>query len=137
MCVLEEMMVSKTSNQADDGRQFQPYPSNGICGKLGDKWTAQVIWHLSLASGRTLRFSALQSEIEGITHRMLTLTLRNLERDGLVIRHYFPEVPPRVEYQLTDMGSELLQVLEGVNSWIWKNLPRIEECRRVYDDDNQ
>jgi DNA-binding HxlR family transcriptional regulator len=64
---------------------------------------------------------------------MLTLTLRNLERDGLVVRHYFPEVPPRVDYELTDMGAELLDVLESINSWIWKNIPRIEECRRVYD----
>jgi DNA-binding HxlR family transcriptional regulator len=50
-----------------------------------------------------------------------------------VTRHYFPEVPPRVEYELTDMGAELLRVLEGVNTWIWDNLPRIEECRRIYD----
>lgn len=130
-------MVGKTNNHTDHGRHFKPYPSNGICGKLGDKWTAQVIWHLSLASGRTLRFSALKSEIEGITQRMLTLTLRNLERDGLVVRHYFPEVPPRVEYELTDMGAELLHVLESINSWIWENLPRIEECRRVYDRQDQ
>lgn len=126
-------MVSKTSSQAGDGHHFKPYPSNGICGKLGDKWTAQVIWRLSLANGRTLRFSALKSEIEGITQRMLTLTLRNLERDGLVERHYFPEVPPRVEYELTDMGVALISALESLNSWIWENLPRIEECRRVYD----
>lgn len=130
-------MVGKTSRQTNDGRHFQPYPSNGICGKLGDKWTAQVVWHLSLARGRTLRFSALKTEIEGITQRMLTLTLRNLERDGLVVRHYFPEVPPRVEYELTDMGAELLRVLEGINSWIWNNLPRIKECRRVYDSHSQ
>jgi len=127
------MMVSKNRNQADDERSFEPYPSNGICAKLGDKWTAQVIWHLSRASGRGLRFSALKSGIDGITQRMLTLTLRNLERDGLVIRHYFPEVPPRVEYELTDMGTELLRAMERVNAWIWDNLPRIEESRRNYD----
>lgn len=126
-------MVSKNWNQADDERSFEPYPSNGICAKLGDKWTAQVIWHLSRASGRRLRFSALKSGIDGITQRMLTLTLRNLERDGLVIRHYFPEVPPRVEYELTDMGTELLRAMERVNAWIWDNLPRIEESRRNYD----
>ena len=126
-------MVSKNRNQADDERSFEPYPSNGICAKLGDKWTAQVIWHLSRASGRRLRFSALKSGIDGITQRMLTLTLRNLERDGLEIRHYFPEVPPRVEYELTDMGTELLRAMERVNAWIWDNLPRIEESRRNYD----
>jgi DNA-binding HxlR family transcriptional regulator len=133
MYVLEKTMVSEARNETNDGRCFRPYSTNGICAKLGDKWTAQVIWHLSLASGRRLRFSALQSAIDGINQRMLTLCLRNLERDGLVTRHYFPEVPPRVEYELTDMGAELLRVLEGVNTWIWENLPRIEECRRIYD----
>nr|WP_244505336.1 helix-turn-helix domain-containing protein [Rhizobium sp. LCM 4573] len=120
-------------SRKEDPHGFKPYPSNGLCGKLGDKWTIQVIWHLSLAGGRTLRYSALKSEIAGITQRMLTLTLRNLERDGLVVRHYFPEVPPRVEYELTDMGAELLCALEAINAWIWNNLPRIEESRASYD----
>jgi DNA-binding HxlR family transcriptional regulator len=133
MYVLEEMMVDKTGKQTGNGRGFKPYPSNGICGRLGDKWTAQVIWRLSLASGRRLRFSALKSEVDGITQRMLTLTLRSLERDGLVVRHYFPEVPPRVEYELTEMGADLLSVIEGINSWIWDSLPHIEERRRIYD----
>lgn len=128
-------MVGKTSRNTDEPR-FKPYPFNGICGRLGDKWTVQVIWRLSLGEGRRLRFSVLKSEVDGITQRMLTLTLRNLERDGLVVRHYFPEVPPRVEYELTEMGAGLLRVLEGVNSWIWDNLPHIEEHRQVYDRRN-
>lgn len=117
--------------------RFKPYPSNGVCARLGDKWTVQVLWRLSLTPGRRLRFSALKSEIDGITQRMLTLTLRNLERDGLVLRHYFPEVPPRVEYELTEMGAGILSALEGLNFWIHDNLPLIEESRRVYDDTNQ
>lgn len=133
MYVLEEIMAGTASKQTDDGRRFKPYPSNGICGRLGDKWTVQVIWHLSLVSGRRIRFSALKSDIEGITQRMLTLTLRNLERDGLVVRHYFSEVPPRVEYELTEMGAGILSALESLNFWIWDNLPRIEESRRAYD----
>ncbi|MFJ6324137.1 MULTISPECIES: winged helix-turn-helix transcriptional regulator [unclassified Rhizobium] len=104
---------------------------------MGDKWTVQVLWHLSLARGKRLRFSALKKEIEGITQRMLTLALRNLERDGLVSRYYFPEVPPRVEYELTEMGAGMLQALETINSWLTDNLPRIEENRRVYDDAEQ
>lgn len=128
-------MVGKTSRSTDEPR-FKPYPFNGICGRLGDKWTVQVIWRLSLAEGRRLRFSVLKSEVDGITQRMLTLTLRNLERDGLVVRHYFPEVPPRVEYELTEMGAGLLRVLEGVNSWIWDHLPHIEEHRQIYDRRN-
>lgn len=117
--------------------RFKPYPSNGVCARLGDKWTVQVLWRLSLTPGRRLRFSALKSEIDGITQRMLTLTLRNLERDGLVQRHYFPEVPPRVEYELTEMGTGILSALEGLNFWIHDNLPLIEESRRVYDDTNR
>lgn len=119
------------------GRRFKPYPSNGICTRLGDKWTVQVLWRLSIARGGRLRFSALKSEIDGITQRMLTLALRNLERDGLVARHYFPEVPPRVEYELTEMGAGILSALEGLNFWIQDNLPRIEENRRTYDDAEQ
>ncbi|SFK00308.1 transcriptional regulator, HxlR family [Paraburkholderia megapolitana] len=90
--------------------------------------------HLAVAPGHQLRFSTLKSGIEGITQRMLTLTLRNLERDGLLIRHYFPEVPPRVEYELTEMGAGMLPALEGFTSWIRDNWPRIEDCRRVYDE---
>ncbi len=65
---------------------------------------------------------------------MLTLTLRNLERDGFVKRHYFPEVPPRVEYELTELGAGILASLQGLNIWIRDNLPRIEESRQAYDD---
>ncbi|MGV0876516.1 helix-turn-helix domain-containing protein [Martelella sp. FLE1502] len=121
------------TDKTEDGGSFRPYPSNGICAKLGDKWTAQVLWQLSHADGQKLRYSALKSAMDGITQRMLTLTLRNLERDGLVARHSFPEVPPRVEYELTYMGADLLRALEGVNAWIWDNLPRVEESRRNYD----
>ena len=90
--------------------------------------------HLAVASGHRLRFSELMQGIEGITQRMLTLTLRNLERDGLLARHYFPEVPPRVEYELTVMGASMLPALEGFTSWIRDHWPRIEECRRAYDE---
>jgi len=134
---LESVVVATLDKQPEDGRGFSPLPSNGICGRLGDKWTVQVLWRLSLASGKKLRFSALKKEIDGVTQRMLTLALRNLERDGLVARHYFPEVPPRVEYELTEMGSGMLRALEGINSWLMDNLSRIEENRRVYDDAEQ
>ena len=86
-----------------------------------------------MTEGYQLRFSELKNGIEGITQRMLTLTLRNLERDGLLVRHYFPEVPPRVEYQLTEMGASMLPALEGFTSWIRENWPRIQTCREAYD----
>ncbi len=68
---------------------------------------------------------------------MLTLTLRNLERDGFVVRHYSPEVPPRVEYELTEIGVGVLRALEGLNFWLRENLPIIEGYRRAYDQDKQ
>jgi DNA-binding HxlR family transcriptional regulator len=134
MIPLEDRKQARSDQGASDATRFRPYPSNGLCTRLGDKWTVQVIWRLSLADGQRLRFSELKSEIGDITQRMLTLTLRNLERDGLVKRHYFPEVPPRVEYSLTEMGTGVLQALETLNFWIRDNLPRVEAARRLYDD---
>lgn len=133
MILLDKVINSRPDRPVEGILDFTPYPGNGICARLGDKWTVRVLWRLSIASERRLRFSALKSEIEGITQRMLTLTLRNLERDGLVVRDYFPEVPPRVEYELTEMGASMLRAMEGINFWIRSSLPRIEECRRAYD----
>lgn len=90
--------------------------------------------HLAVAPGFRLRFSELKKGIEGITQRMLTLTVRNLERDGLVIRHYYPEVPPRVEYELSAMGASMLPALEGFTLWISNNWQQIEENRRNFDE---
>ncbi|WP_448955386.1 winged helix-turn-helix transcriptional regulator [Labrys neptuniae] len=134
MIRLDKSLDDGPDAMRESGRRFKPEPSNGICTRLGDKWTVEAIWRLSLAPGKRLRFSALKREIDGITQRMLTLTLRNLERDGLVVRHYFPEVPPRVEYELTEMGAGILTALESLNFWIQDNLPRIEKNRRAYDD---
>jgi len=92
--------------------------------------------NLAVADRHCLRFSAMMASIEGITQRMLTLTLRNLERDGLLTRHYFPEVPPRVEYELTAIGASMLPALEGFTSWIKDHWPMIEDHRQRYDKKN-
>jgi DNA-binding HxlR family transcriptional regulator len=134
MIPLAKRQQAGSDQKAGDSTGFRPLPSNGLCTRLGDKWTVQVVWRLSLADGQRLRFSELKGEVGEITQRMLTLTLRNLERDGLVKRHYFPEVPPRVEYSLTEMGNGVLQALETLNFWIRDNLPRVEAARRLYDD---
>jgi DNA-binding HxlR family transcriptional regulator len=101
-----------------------------ILNRIGDKWSVMVVGRLE---GGTMRFSQLLREIDGVSQRMLTLTLRNLEREGFVIRHYFPEVPPRVEYELTEIGHGALRALEGFNFWVHDNLNAIKAHRRAYD----
>ena len=137
MIRLERLIHGRPYRETEGGLRFRPCAPNGVLARLGDKWTILVLSHLAVAGGHRLRFSALKGGIEGITQRMLTLTLRNLERDGLLTRHYFPEVPPRVEYELTEMGASMLPALEGFTSWIRDNWPGIEEHRRVYDDAQQ
>jgi DNA-binding HxlR family transcriptional regulator len=119
--------------QTDRGPLFKPCAPNGVLPRLGDKWTILALSLLALAPGHRLRFSALKRGIDGITQRMLTVTLRHLERDGLISRHYFAEVPPRVEYELTKMGASLLPALEDLMSWVKAHWPEIETCREVYD----
>ncbi|MCK4207162.1 helix-turn-helix transcriptional regulator [Brucella pituitosa] len=133
MIPLDEQIDAGTARGPEDDRQFRPIPSNGVCSLLSDKWTVPVLWRLSLAEDYRLRFSELKKEVGKITQRMLTLTLRNLERDGFVMRHYFPEVPPRVEYELTDIGHGALRALEGFNFWVHDNLDAIKARRRAYD----
>ncbi len=119
--------------ETDQGPRFRPCVPDGILSRLGNKWTILVISHLAIAEGHRLRFSELKIGIRGITQRMLTLTLRNLERDGLLVRHYFPEIPPRVEYELTEMGASILPALESFTSWIRNNWPAIKDHRLKYD----
>ncbi|WP_182522685.1 helix-turn-helix domain-containing protein [Ochrobactrum sp. RH2CCR150] len=134
MIPLDKQIHAEAPQRSEDSQVFTPIPSNGVCALLSDKWTIPVLWRLSLAEENRLRFSKLKKEVDGITQRMLTLTLRNLERDGLVTRHYFPEVPPRVEYELTDIGIGALRALEGFNFWVHDNLHSIREHRRAYDE---
>jgi DNA-binding HxlR family transcriptional regulator len=98
--------------------------------RIGDKWTMLVVG--TLASG-PLRFSALQAEINGISHRMLTVTLRALERDGLVTRSVFAEVPPRVEYELTETGATLIEPLGAVISWAEGHQVHVAASRALFD----
>ena len=98
--------------------------------RVGDKWTLYVV-HV-LGTG-TRRFSELQREIDGITPRMLTVTVRGLERDGLVTRTVFPEVPPRVEYTLTESGRTLLSAVTPLVEWATDHLAEIDRARISYD----
>jgi DNA-binding HxlR family transcriptional regulator len=98
--------------------------------RVGDKWSVLVIAHLG---NGTLRFSELERAIEGISKRMLTLTLRQLERDGLVSRTVFPTVPPRVDYALTELGTTVLQPLDAFRAWAEAQGAAVAEARRRYD----
>lgn len=100
-----------------------------ILDRVGDKWTVMVVGTLSAGP---VRFNALR-RIGGVSQRMLTLTLRGLERDGLVRRTVFPTVPPRVEYALTDLGHTLIVPLRGLSDWARTRRPAIEEARRAFD----
>lgn len=133
MIRLNQSIHGRPYEHSEDGPLFRPCAPHGVLARLGDKWTILVLSHLAVTNGHRLRFSELKRGIDGITQRMLTLTLRNLERDGLLTRHYFPEVPPRVEYELTPMGASMLPALEGFTSWIRENWPHMEACRKRFD----
>lgn len=115
------------------GPVLTPCAPHDVLARLGDKWTILVMSLLSLAPDNRLRFSRIKNGVSGISQRMLTLTLRNLERDGLLVRHYYPEVPPRVEYELSAMGKSMLPALEGFTAWIRSNWSAIEQARQDFD----
>jgi DNA-binding HxlR family transcriptional regulator len=101
-----------------------------VIGRIGDKWTVIVVGHLSRG---TIRFNALLRAIPGISHRMLTQTLRGLERDGLVRRKVEPSVPPRVEYELTDLGQSLTVPLASLAAWASEKRSDVRSSRHTYD----
>lgn len=98
--------------------------------QIGDKWTFLVVLGLS---GGPLRFNALQRAVVGISHRMLTVTLRKLERDGLVERTLYSGVPPHTEYSLTDLGSSFINPVMAVANWAIAANPQIERNRERFD----
>ncbi len=105
--------------------------------RLGDKWTILILSLLSVAPGNRLRFSQIKYGVQGISQRMLSLTLRHLERDGLVVRHYYPEMPPRVEYELSDTGKAMQEPLTVFAGWLRANWPRISKARDDFDASNR
>jgi DNA-binding HxlR family transcriptional regulator len=105
-----------------------------VLGRVGDKWSALTI--AMLGTG-TKRFSQLRRDIDGISQRMLTVTLRNLERDGLVSRQIYAEVPPRVEYTLTDLGTSLHESILSLVQWSENHTAEIQQARTDYDRTNE
>ena len=101
--------------------------------KVGDKWSILLIVMLAKTPNHRARFSELQRMVDGISQRMLTTTLRNLERDGFLTREVFPEVPPRVEYELTALGLTLLRPMQELVDWIGRNWNSIKKAREHFD----
>lgn len=98
--------------------------------RIGDKWTVLVV---ELLADGPMRFNELRRTVGGISQRMLTLTLRGLERDGLVTRTVFPTIPPRVDYELTRLGRTLREPVIAIADWARKYRPAIVEARKVFD----
>jgi len=96
-----------------------------ILARLGDKWTILL---LMVLGDRRMRFTELHRTITGISQRMLTVTLRNLEHDGILIRTVYPTIPPRVEYELSDRGRSLKVALAPIGNWVMENQNDIEEA---------
>ncbi len=105
--------------------------------KVGDKWSILLVVMLAKTPKHRARFSELQRMVDGISQRMLTTTLRNLERDGFLSREVFPEVPPRVEYELTALGLTLLEPMQQLVNWIGTNWNSIKQARGHFDERNR
>ena len=130
-------MMSPGRNRPDPVRTAGSSPSSCaphlVLAHLGDKWTILVVLLLAEAPDHRLRFTEIKHGIPGISQRMLTLTLRMLERSGLILRHYYSEVPPRVEYELSTMGKSALQPLKVFTGWVAENREAMEQASRDYD----
>ena len=127
------------------GISKKPLDSASVCGhedpiavrelltKVGDKWSIFLILSLAQLPGERARFSEIERAIPGISQRMLTMTLRTLERDGLLTRELFPEVPLRVEYELTTLGRSLLHPMQGLVDWVTENWQQVKAARSEFD----
>jgi DNA-binding HxlR family transcriptional regulator len=103
---------------------------SAVLSRVGDKWTVLVV---TVLGDGPRRFNALRRALGSISQRMLTLTLRALERDGFVTRTVFPSIPPRVDYALTDLGRSLLAPVSALDLWARQNRTAMEEARRRFD----
>jgi DNA-binding HxlR family transcriptional regulator len=122
--------VVELESEPDQDGHDECRAAGQILDRVGDKWTVMVVGILSQGP---MRFNALMRAIGGVSHRMLTLTLRALERDGLVERTAFATIPPRVEYELTELGQSLIKPLQTLARWAQANRPAMEASRQRFD----
>ncbi|MBG0855172.1 helix-turn-helix transcriptional regulator [Streptomyces spinoverrucosus] len=116
------------------GRSVEPElacPVSPVLDIVFSRWTTPILWTLN-EYGRQ-RFVELQRTVGTITPKVLTQRLRQMERDGLVIRTYHPEVPPRVEYEISELGRSLAPIFAALAHWSAENLPKVDRARREFD----
>jgi DNA-binding HxlR family transcriptional regulator len=129
-----DALIPSLSRDEDTPRDFEQckqaiVPVNEVLSQIGGKWTMYII--IALGHG-PLRFSELKRKIDGISQKMLTATLRDLEKDGFVSRQITPSIPPRVDYELTDMGVELREPIAILTRWANANRARIATARERF-----
>lgn len=122
---MESLVTQTTPHSAGECSRLA-HPLADVLGRIGTRWTIHVI--IALTQG-PMRFSELKRHVEGISQKMLTQTLRDLEADGLVTRTVTPIIPPRVDYELTAMGIELRTLLAGIADWATRHSPAITQSR--------
>jgi DNA-binding HxlR family transcriptional regulator len=126
-CASERLALDKEMPKSSPASVMDAQcPSRLVLDRIADKWTALII---QLLSKKTMRYAELQREIGGISQKMLTQTLRSLERDGLVDRKVYPVVPPKVEYSLSRLGRTLIEPLRALCRWSEKHLPELQANR--------
>jgi len=108
-------------------------PTRLVLDRIADKWTVLVVGALAT---ETKRFGQLKRELDGVSQKMLTQTLRGLERDGIVHRKVFATVPPKVEYSLTSLGLTLINLVETVRYWSEGHIEQVLNAQKIYDADN-
>lgn len=127
--------MSDTNIRVRMETSFQGSPcealSDELLQRIGDKWTIKVV--VTLVDG-PMRYNQIFKSVGGISQRMLTLTLKNLERDGLVSRTVYPTIPPRVDYELTERGKTLFEPLKALWTWVETNHAAIEKDRQAFDE---
>lgn len=125
-------MSDTLADSAGPAGTAQACPVSPVVDIVFSRWTTPILWTLN-ESGR-LRFVELERRIGTISPKVLTQRLKQLERDGLVVRHYYAEVPPRAEYEISELGRSLAPLFATLATWTATNLGKVEEARAAYDD---
>lgn len=120
----------KVASQLPDPAGSDCRAISSMLARVGDKWSVLII---VLLGGGPMRFNDIKRSVGGISQRMLTLTLKGLERDGLVTRTQFPTIPPRVDYELTTLGHSLWKAVEPLATWVQSHIPQITKARDKFD----